>query len=232
MMKIKKIKFIIFIIFLIISLGGFFVSLYLGYDSQDVSNILKQYYFIAPFLFTVFVILVSATTFPITIILIPGVLFFPITSLIIYTATGKLIGAFLVYFLAKYLGKDFLEEYLDLKRGRLKALNNLSHKNLLGLTALFICVYFFPSLIGYSIAGIKNIKLHIFTIITIIGDLANTFLVVAVIYGITHLNYNYIIFPIILILFITIISFILFRKDIKEVMVIGFGKKIEREILE
>lgn len=228
--KYRKIKAIIFIMLIVVSISAFLFADYLNYDTQTIKSLISQNYYPSVLIFLILIILATITTLPISAASIPGVLVFSIVNTIFYVMVGIVIGAFLLYYLSKWSGRKFINEYAELKGGRLKAFNELIHKNSFRFVILLNFVYFFPSNLAHMVAGITNLKISKFLFATIVGNFINTFSVILLIFGIINKNTTHIILGVLILSLPTILVIYIFRHDIKDIIILSFNEKAYKKL--
>jgi uncharacterized membrane protein YdjX (TVP38/TMEM64 family) len=220
----KKIKFIIYIIFGILSMLLILVPLITNFSSSNVEAILRQYYAYSISIYVILIAIAAATTLPISIVLIAGRFVFGFWTSIIYAFLAIFIGASAVYLLSAKMGREFLIDYGNIKGKRLKAFNSLIHNNSVSITLLLNWVYFTPSNLAHMVAGITKMDFRKFLIITGIGNFPNVLAIAMIAEGVFTKNYLLFSSGILIILLITIIPLYIFRKHVREILMISFGK--------
>ena len=210
MISSKKIKFFVFIIFFLSTLLLFFFAGAVHYNSESITGFLKAYGSFAVIIYMLLIALASATTLPITLVLIPGVIIFSFINSLIYAMFGIILGAIFTYFFSRYTGKDFLNEYAE-KRKKLK---NLIEKNSLPIVMILNFVYFFPSNLAHITAGITGLKFSKILIATIAGNFFNIFAILLIILGFYSSNNPYIFAGITILAASSLVPFIVYRKKV------------------
>lgn len=227
----KKLKFIIFFVFIILAIVLFIFASYLGYTPENIGEKLNNnYYYETIIIFIILIAIAAATTLPITAVMIPGIIFFSFQANIFYTTIGIFIGALFTFFMSRYLGKDYVKDYVKLKGGRVKALNDLIEEKSFKLILLLNLVYFFPSNIAHMVAGLTKTKFNKFLLATVMGNLPNTFAVALVIYGTYWLNSTYVICGVIILIIISIIPLYFYRKHIKELIILAYSQEMYKDL--
>ena len=232
MVNYKKVKFAIFIIFIVLSLSLIFLSAYIGYNQENVIGILKSYINAAPLIFIGFVAFASATTMPISVSLVPGILIFTFTYTIVYAFIGIVLGAVFVYFLSKYTGRDYLKDYAEIKGERVKILNKLLKEDTFNLVMVLNLVYFFPSNLAHAVAGLTSLRFDKFLFATMLGNYLNFFFVTLIFYGAIYGNTTYIVLSVAAIIIITAIPLYLYRKNFKDLIILSFKKKTAERVIK
>lgn len=220
----KKIKSIFFIIFVILSIFLVFFSEIIGFNQANLNLLIQKYSFMASIIFTILITIASATTLPISLVLVLGFLTFSPTETILLTILGTYIGASIIYFLARKTGSDFIKNYGDIKGQKLKALHQLIKNNPEKLTIIITLLYFTPSNIAGMIAGATKMKFSKFSIINTLCNLPGTFLITFIYFGITLNNPTYFIYAVIIMTLTTAIPLLVYKKHLKEIFVIIFNK--------
>lgn len=218
----KKIKFILFIIFAVLSLVVVFFAGYLKWDIDVIKNLISMYYLLSILIYIILVAIAAATTLPISVIVAAGILIFSFPVAVLYAFIGILIGAYFVFLITRYSGKEFFKEYSRLKGGKLKAFNILLESNAFSFLMLLNFVYFFPSNLAHMVAGITNTKFSKFLFATAAGNFPNTFAVALFIEGLYKTNNIYIIISVCILILATAIPLYIYRKHMKDVIVLAF----------
>ncbi|PIN74792.1 hypothetical protein COV18_06250 [Candidatus Woesearchaeota archaeon CG10_big_fil_rev_8_21_14_0_10_37_12] len=162
-------KFII-LVFLIF-FGLVFSQLYFSSSItiDTIQQFVASFGFISSLLFLLIWILASILSFPGTIIVLLGALLFSLWTAFFLSIAGSMLGAIVCFYIAKYLGKDFVQYFLHNRllsfreklsgKGfyavfilRLLPIVPLFAQNYLpGLTKISFKEYFFASLLGLII---------------------------------------------------------------------------------
>lgn len=225
-MKLNKItlKFITLIVFVLFSVSLIFFASFLSYNQETIAAKLTESY--TPWIiFLVLVTLASATTLPITAVAIPAVFLFPFWWTLIFGFFGIMIGAFIVYFTSRYLGRSFVKEYVEKRGGKVKAINEVIESNSLEILLLLNCVYIFPSNLAHMTAAVTETKFWKFWAAMIIGNFTNYFSLLLLFYGVFWYNFNYISIAVILLVSVNFIPLSLYSKHLKTVWALAFGKE-------
>jgi uncharacterized membrane protein YdjX (TVP38/TMEM64 family) len=236
-----KTKWVIFLGIVILSLVITFFAGYLNYSVDHVQSLILHYKAISILIYIALIAIAAATTLPITVALIAGILVFTFTEALLYAFLGVYIGAFVMYILSIKTGKEAFHEYGKLGTGKLKILNRLLHKHSFSLALLFSFVYFFPSNIAHIVAGVTNMNFWKFSFVTIVGNFPNVFAVALLVVGVLRVNTFYFVSAIIILILVTIIPLYVYRKHMKDIILIAFSKdawkrferfeKLEKEIV-
>ncbi len=235
----KKIKFVIFLIFITFALTSVFFAGKLGYNIENIQELLLEYYYTSILIYIILISIASATTLPISIIAIPGILVFSFWSAVLYAFVGILLGAMFVFFISRYFGKSFIKEYVELKGGRLKKLNEIVEERSFKMIILLNFVYFFPSNLAHMVAGLTKTPFHKFLFATSAGNFANFLAVVILVQGIVYLNYYYIFSSILILILTTLLPLYFYRKHVRDIIILAYSeetykklKKAKREFKE
>jgi uncharacterized membrane protein YdjX (TVP38/TMEM64 family) len=234
--KKNKLKFIIFIAVAVISiLLVLFVGIF-NYNVENVKGLISSHIIISIIIYIGLIAVASATTLPITVTLIAGILVLSFKEALLYALIGVYLGAFLLYLFSIKTGKGILHYYA--KGEKLKILDKLIHENAFSLVILLNFVYFFPSNLAHIVAGITNLKLRKF-FIAMFGNLINTSSVAIIILGILNQNYIYVSAGIIILVLVTVIPLYIYRRHMRDLIILGFSRnawkkliKVKKEIKE
>jgi len=110
MVNYKKIKFYILVIMILASLSLFLFADKLGLDQKLSAGNLENN-LPSVIIYLAWMTFASATTLPISLVLIPGILLFSFQWAIILSFIGIVLGALIIYYLTIFLGKDFVEDW-------------------------------------------------------------------------------------------------------------------------
>ncbi len=220
---IKKIKFAILVLMIIASFSVIFFSNQLGlediFQRKDLHNDLPSV-----LIYIAWMIFAASTTFPISVVLIPGIFVFSFWYAIIFTYIGIVIGALITYYLSMYLGRDFADEYAGVHGERIRIVKSLIEKKSFGVLLVLNAFYFFPSNLAHVVAGLTKTRLSRFLIPTIIANFLNFFFISLLTLGVLENNNTYIYTSIISLILISVIPLIIYRKHLKEIFMVSFGK--------
>lgn len=217
---INKIKIIIFVIMIAFSLLSFVFFIING---RRIASLPETP--ISILIYIGWITLATATTLPITVVLVPGIFLFTFKWAMFYGFLGLIIGGLVIYFLSWYLGREFVREYMGIKKGKLKLLDELIEKDPFKLVLVLNCVYFFPSNLAYAMAGITDLKFWKFLFATIIGNFSNFYAVGLLTIGARSGSYLHITSGVIILVLVTLIPLIIYREHLKEIMRVIFSKK-------
>lgn len=118
------------------------------------------------FFYVLILTILPLLLFPDSIIVIAGGLCFGLLKGILLTSIGSLLGAILAYFIAKYLGKDFVQKLLKGKN-----LDFTKGSSGFFLVLILRLIPLFPfKIVSYS-AGLAEVDFKEFCFATIIGSL-------------------------------------------------------------
>jgi uncharacterized membrane protein YdjX (TVP38/TMEM64 family) len=227
----KKLKFVLFLIVVLFSFLLIFFSSSLNFKSEDIESMLLAYYYPMTLTYILLMAVASATTLPITVVLAAGTAIFPYYTLILYSFIGILIGAVSLYYFSKYTGKDFLEDYTEMRGGKYKALKDFMKKDVTGLLIILNFTYIFPSTLGHVVAGVTNTKFWKFLLIALAGNFINVIGVILIVKGLYTTNYSYFSAGILILILSGAVPIFIYRKYIKDILVIAFTQKGYKRIM-
>lgn len=232
-----KIRFVIFLAIIIISVIIVLFAGILHYNVESVKNLISNYYSISIIIYVVLIAIAAATTLPITVTLIAGILLFSFWAALFYAFLGVYLGALVMYLFSRLTGRGILENYA--KGRKLKALTKLIHGDKFGIVLLLNLVYFFPSNLAHIIAGITKLDFWKFSLATIIGNYPNVFAVALLTQGALIISARYIILSVIILTLVTAIPLYIYRRHMRDMLLLGFSyktylkiKKIEKKFKE
>ena len=230
-MNIKKLKFYILVVLSALSLVLILFSTILGYNPDRFSFIL-QTYGVPELLFISWVILATATTLPVSAVMIAGIIYFSFFYAMAYTFIGMLIGSIGTFYASRWLGKDFVKEAVGLKgKGRIHILNQLIHKHSLAYVILLAFVYAFPSNLAYMIGGVTDIKFKDMLLIIIFGNLTTALGVGWIILGAVNSGLEFILGGAALILIVNVIPLAMYWGHLRKLVVLAYSEKAYRKLV-
>lgn len=216
-MIIKKIKFYIFIFLAVASLGLVLAALLLGYDITHYLTGLEGYK-IPQLLYIGWITLAVATTLPISAVLFAGILYFSFKWAMLYAFAGIIIGAVVTFYLARWLGEDYVEsEYKSKHKGKMHKLNVLLQESSRAYVVLLAFIYIFPTNLAYMIAGLTDMKLREVVIITVLGNVSTVFGVGLIFLGILGTSFTYIISGAVILLLVNLAPILWYYPEMKKV---------------
>lgn len=174
--------------------------------SESIRNYVESYGLFAP------VVFISLSALQVIIAPIPGQAAGLVGGFIfgaifgtIYGMTGLVIGSIIAFSLARRFGQPIVEKIID--KNTLEKFHMFSKKKgELGLFAIYLLPALPDDMLCY-IAGLTNIKLHRFVVITLLGRLPSFFVLSAVGAGLTAKNSH---FALGLIIAFTLISILIY----------------------
>jgi uncharacterized membrane protein YdjX (TVP38/TMEM64 family) len=231
-MNIKKFKFYILVVLAALSLVLILFSTVLGYDPERFGSIL-QTYGVPELLFILWVILATATTLPISAVMIAGIIYFSFFYAMAYTFIGMLIGSIGTFYASRWLGKDFVKEAAGLKgTGRIHIFNQLIHEHSLVYVILLAFVYGFPSNLAYMLGGVTDVKFRDMMLIIIFGNLTTALGVGWIILGVVGGSLRFILGGAALILLVNVIPLAMYWQHLKKLVVLAYSEKAYRKLVE
>jgi len=229
-MDFKKLKFYSFITFFILSLSLILFSGLFHFNLTSIGSLLERYDNAASVIYVTLITLATATTLPINVTILSGMLVFPVYYIILLTLIGVLIGVHILFYMSRNITEDEFRRYTKIRKDKLKDIVDLLRKDSLAFVVLLTFVYAFPSNLAGMIAGFTKMKLYKFVTISIIGHGISATSVILMVHNLYIGNsLNVAIFLTILILN-TLIPIIIFRKSIKDVFDLAF-KRYDWEII-
>ena len=224
-----RIKFFMFFLFAILAMILFIFASYLGYTPNSIYNLFQTNSYYSILVYILLIAIASATTLPISAVLIPGVILFGFFYTILFAIIGILFGALFTYSMTKHFGMDFVQEYSELRGGKIKILKKLIEEKSLKLILLFNFVYFIPSNLAHMVGGLTKIKLWKFLVITAFGNLPNSFAFCLITYGVYYASPINIISGLIILVLSAIIPIYFYREHLKEIVILVFSEKVYKK---
>jgi uncharacterized membrane protein YdjX (TVP38/TMEM64 family) len=169
-MKKSQIKFCLFVAVLILIVVQFFFNII---NFNKVSCILDNTENLGYFPFIFVLLFIISSFFPLPFLTLMGARIFPFEKALIYSLLGNIALFIFMFYLARFLGKEYFEKYKE-KNPKLKKLDiNFESKSFLYIILLrlfFIIPVEFTNIIG----GISEIKFKKYLTASIIGILPPT----------------------------------------------------------
>jgi len=222
--NIKKIKFILFVLFIVLAVVFVIYALTLDYSSESIRETLESS-FAPTIVYFALMFIASATTLPYSPIIIPAIFLFSFRYAVIVGFIGVLLGGLLIYYISRVLGRDFVDEYVEKKGGRLKAFNDLVEKKSLGVLILVNTFYFAPSNVAHTLAGVTKTRFSLYFIVMALGNFLNFFGFALLSYGVIVASSTFTILGVVILVSESLIPLYIFREHVKEVFILAFSKK-------
>lgn len=168
MSKSKSIITKILILILIISFIAicYKCGIFKNYDSNSIKDYINSFGILAPIIYIIMFTLVPLTLFPDSILAVSGGMAFGLFYGTIYTTIGAVFGATLSFFMARYLGRDFVNK---LVHGKGKWFEDGVEKRGFFIVLMLRLIPLVPfDIISYG-AGLSKIKFKDFLFGTVIG---------------------------------------------------------------
>ena len=166
-----KVNFAIFILLILFFILVLYYSNILNYASPSkIQEEINDFGILVPIIFIIFYSIATAALLPSTLLIITGGALFGTFEGMAYVLIGSVLGALLSFYIAKYLGKSFVDRVLYKNFEILRVYNELLKKG--GILATFILrlAPFHYSGISYAL-GLTDIKLSHYFIGTLLGIL-------------------------------------------------------------
>ncbi len=177
----SALKFAVLLAIIIISLVLLIAYMSTGFGMQTLKEIVLSYgnnAWIAGFLLTIVIVSLGLTT------LIPMVLaslLFSVASASLMICFGFCIGSVIAFFIARWLGKEYVEEKLVSKNRFLKSFDQKLHKHGFYTMLLSRLIFLIPSEFVNFAAGVSEVKFQDYFIATVIGTTPGTILAIYII---------------------------------------------------
>jgi uncharacterized membrane protein YdjX (TVP38/TMEM64 family) len=229
-MKSKK-RFVFFILFVIMSVFVAVFSSYLSSVQSYIESFVILNSALASFIYNIIFISSTTFSFPLTIMMSIGVLFFSIPLVILYSTIGIMASSIIDFYISRKLGKTYIRNYIEKKGGRLEKFDGIIEKNPFKLILILSAVYFVPPAIPNFLGGIININLKKYSIATFIGNFPNVVFGVLLLHGIIYPNPAEIYISVIGLVTTSLIALLFYTGEIKELFFISFPfmRKLQRK---
>ncbi len=140
MERIKKRDIAKFVSLIILVVAFLIVAIYFNLqgiiEPDKIQEEINSYGSVAPIAYILIFVISLITFFPITIIIVLGAILFGSFYGSIYSIIGALIGAIIAFYIARLLGKRFVDIITEIKFKRIKKYNHQIAKN--GFAATFV----------------------------------------------------------------------------------------------
>ncbi len=166
-----KANFAIFILLILFFIWVLYYSNIINYASPSkIQEEIERFGILIPIIFVVIYSIATAALLPATVLIITGGALFGTIEGMIYVTIGSILGALLSFYIAKYLGKSFVDRVLYKNFEILRVYNELLKKG--GILATFILrlAPFHYSGISYAL-GLTDVKVSHYFLGTLIGIL-------------------------------------------------------------
>lgn len=221
----KKLRNYLLIGLLIICVGFIIFEASFNFNQGILTNLFSHYEdFAQPLYVAIIFVSLFIGLIPSAVVL-AGTFIFTLPTIIILTSIGIILGIPLIFILSKKIGHKSFDEYINLNENKEKKLRRIFKNDSTALVILFNFVFFLPSNLGCIIGGLQGIKMVKPIIISIIGNLINQISFIFIMFGFLNNNLNYLIPALVAIILNTGIALIIYRKDIKDVLMITFNRK-------
>lgn len=225
MINFKKLRFYALVGLAIASIIIALYPFFGGYSTEYYKAMLESYG-IPQIVYLGWVILATATTLPISAAMVAGIAYFSFTEAMLLTCAGVLIGAISTFYVARFLGKEFVQEDYEIKsKTKMHIFNELMHKSSTAYVALLACVYAFPSNLAYMIAAVTGMAFWRMIIIVIIGNLGTVLAVGGIILGVLEYNVAYVLGGAAFLLIVNIVPITMYYEEMKKLVVLVFSRK-------
>lgn len=221
----KKLRNYSLIILLILYIGIIIFESSFSFNQGILSKLFSHYQdFVQPLYVLIILIGLTIGLIP-SAIVFTGIFIFNIPTLIILTSIGIVLGIPLIFILSKKIGHKAFDNYINLDENKEKKLREIFKNDSTALVILFNFVFFLPSNLGCIVGGLRGFKMIKSVIISIMGNLINQMAFIFLLFGVLNNNLNYLIPALVALILNTGIALIIYRKNIKNVLIITFKRK-------
>lgn len=155
-----------------------------GLTPNAIKSFLLQFGSWAPVIYIILFTIVPLTLFPDAVLAIASGLIFGVTFGSVYTIIGALCGGSLAFFIARFLGRDFISP----KMKKHTNLNNLISEKGFAMVLILRLIPLIPfDVISYA-GGISGIRYKDFILGTVLGIVPGVFILTNIGAGISELN--------------------------------------------
>jgi uncharacterized membrane protein YdjX (TVP38/TMEM64 family) len=231
-MNVKKLKFYILVVLAAISILLVLFSSIIGYNPERFKFILETYG-VPQLLYILWIILATATTLPISVVMIAGIVYFSFFNAMLYTFIGMLIGAVGTFYASRWLGHDFVRQAAGIKgQGRIHIFNQLIHRHSLAYVVLLAFIYAFPSNLGFMIAGVTDVRLRDVLWITVLGLFTTGLGIGWLILGGLNGSLTYILLGAALLLAVNLIPLVMYWSHLKRIIILAYSEKAYKKFVK
>jgi uncharacterized membrane protein YdjX (TVP38/TMEM64 family) len=231
-MDFKKFKFYVLVILAFLSIVLVLFSTVLGFNPESFKFILETYG-VPQLLYILWIILATATTLPISVVMIAGVFYFSFFNAMLYTFIGMLIGAVGTFYASRWLGHEFVRQAAGIKgQGRIHIFNQLIHQHSLAYVVLLAFIYAFPSNLGFMIAGVTDVRLREVLWITVLGLFTTGLGVGWLILGGLNGNITHIILGAVLLLVVNLVPLAIYWSHLKRIIILAYSEKAYKKFVK
>ena len=204
--KKSKLKFYVLISLIAVILIASIVVRIEGYNLHIYKH-LKDLSF-NPYFPEIYVFLYIISSFlPIPFLAFFGAVVLPFWDAFYLSMIGNIISFIMMFYLTRWLGRDFVELYED-KHAKLKELDINLQKNAFGYIFLLRIFYLIPTEAINILAGLSKIKFRDYIVPSIFGSSVVVFLSIAIVK--LSLSENYNLLTLVIILFVSLVIIPLF----------------------
>lgn len=223
-MNFKKIRKYLLISLIIVYVGIIIFESIFSFNQTTIIKLVDTYGSISQPLYVFILILSTVTGIIPGEIIIAGFFMFSTPILIILVSISIILGIPLTFIISKKIGKKAFDNYINLNENKAKKLKKIFKNNSTALVLLFNFNIFLPSLFGCVIGGLGESKMTKLILLSILGNLINQIASILLLFGIQHNNLVYLIPSLSVLILVTGLSFLVYRKNIMDVLKIIFKK--------
>lgn len=172
------IKFTILLILIIISIAASIYYAKNGFNPNKIEELILSYDSSAWLIIILFTILISSLGLPIVIPMLAVSLLFSIPLSIFILWFGLNTGAIISFFIARWLGRDYVEKKFTNKGKLLKSFNEKLFKHGFYTVLIARLIFFIPFEFVNLVCGVSKVKFKDYIFATIIGMVPGMVLVV------------------------------------------------------
>ena len=226
----SKRKFTIFLVILIFSFVFALVSGYFGFNESALVSFVSTNHNLAAAIYSILFIILGSLSFSMSVMIGAGTLFFSSLEVITYATIGILGSAMIDFHLSRFLGSDYLRDYIKKRGGKIEKLDQILEKDPFKTVLILSMIFFVPPTIPNYLGGIMKINRKKFFIATFLGNILNTIFIVLLIIGFLYSNTLYIYISIISLILITSIALLLIKGEIMNVLHLSFPRVFKLKV--
>lgn len=218
----SKRKFFYLTIFISLSLFFAFFSSYFGLSQDYLTNLISKYSEYSAIIFVSLFSILATFSFSISIINTIGALFFNPYQAIVYTMMVIMISSIFDFFIAKKLGRKYIQNYIDKRGGRIEKFDDILEKDTFKTILILSAVFFVPATVPNLLGGVIKINFRNYFIATFIGNVPNAVFTIYLVRGIFYSNIMQIYLCIIGIIITTLVALFFYKGEVKNILILSF----------
>lgn len=143
---------------------------------EEIRDVVLNYGIYAPLIYILIFAFLPITFFPVPILALAGGVCFGVTEGTIYTLIGAFFNSAIMFFMARYMGKDYIIDFLHkkVKPEKLSKYTNIDNNNGFFLIFILRLIPIMPYNVINYMAGLTEVSFSKYNIATMLGILPGT----------------------------------------------------------